>query len=390
MRPGLPEPLDALTARGRLTLVAALLLLGLGLWWHYPVLAGLGGLLAVLVGAELVACSRAPRVGVRRAVEPRVVVRGESCRGHLTLTGRQRAGLARLDVADQVDGQRVPVSLLRETGQDTSVDYDIPTSRRGLIDVGPLHVRRSGLTGMATRSAEAGDVVQVRVLPRRIPLTAMAPGHRRAVNAGGDAIEHGGTDLVGLHEYTVGDDLRRLHWPTSARTGTLMVREDADPSEPHVFVLLDDRARSYPDVSVAFEEAVELAHALCHAAIEGGHPLRFRTASGRAEVDVAGRDAGHPSAEAERLAWLLAEIQPTDDLALADLGTRDLDVFTAVTGPAADLTDVALAAAVALSQYVLVVDAAPTKTVEQRAGLVLLRGPTSTELAAAWDRTVAR
>lgn len=381
----LPEPLATLTPRGRLTLVLALVLLGLGLWWRYPVLAGLGGLLVLLVLAEVAACHRAPRVVVRREVEPRVVVRGDGCHGHLTLSGRPRTGLARLDVADQVDGERVPVPLA-----DERVGYPIPTSRRGLVDVGPLHVRRSGLTGMAARSAEAGEVVQVRVLPRRIPLTGMAPGHRRAVNAGADAIEHGGTDLVGLHEYTVGDDLRRLHWPTSARTGTLMVREDADPSEPHVFVLLDDRTASYPGAGTEFEEAVELAQALCRAAVEAGHPLRFRTASGLADVDVPGRDAGHASAEAEHLEWLLAEIQPGADPVLADLGTRDLDVFTAVTGRGADLTDLALAAAAAQSQYVLLVDPDPARGVEQRAGLVLLRGRTSAELAAAWERTVAR
>lgn len=388
MARALPEPLAVLTPRGRLTLLAALVLLGLGLWWHYPVLAGLGALLAALVLAELAACYGAPRVEVRREVEPRVVVRGESCHGRLRLTGRPRTGLARLDVADQVDGRRVPVALPRG-GDGSGVGYDIPTSRRGLVDVGPLHVRRSGLTGMAARSAEAGEVLQVRVLPRRIPLSGIAPGHRRAVNAGGDAIEHGGTDLLGLHEYTVGDDLRRLHWPTSARTGTLMVREDADPSEPHVFVLLDDRAASYPDPA-EFEEAVELAHALCHAAAEAAHPLRFRTASGLAEVEVAGRDAGRHSPEVEHLEWLLAEIQPTDQPALADLGTRDLDVFAAVTGRSADLADLALAAAVALGRYVLVVDPAPTRGVEQRAGLVLLRGRTSSDLAAAWERTVAR
>lgn len=389
MARALPEPLAALTPRGRLTLLAALALLGLGLWWHYPVLAGLGGILTALVLAELAACYGTPRVVVRREVDPRVVVRGASCRGELRLAGRPRTGLARLDVADQVDGRRVPVALPRGAG-DTGVGYDIPTSRRGLVDVGPLHVRRSGLTGMASRSAEAGEVLQVRVLPRRIPLTGMAPGHRRAVNAGGDAIEHGGTDLVGLHEYTVGDDLRRLHWPTSARTGTLMVREDADPSEPHLFVLLDDRAASYPGPGAEFEEAVELAQALCHAAVAAGNPLRFRTASGLAEVDVAGRDAGLRSPEAEHLEWLLAEIQPVEEPALADLGTRDLDVFAAVTGRDADLPDLALAAASAISQYVLLVDPAPAAGVEQRAGLVLLRGRTSTDLAAAWERTVAR
>ena len=80
------------------------------------------------------------------------------------------------------------------------------------------------------------------MLPRRIPvLDAGGTGARRRRR---QRLELGGTDLVGLHEYTMGDDLRRLHWATSARTGTLMVREDADPAEPHVCVLLDDRAAS--------------------------------------------------------------------------------------------------------------------------------------------------
>jgi len=387
-------PLAALTPRGRLTLAAALLLGGLGLWWRYPVLAGIGILLLVLVLAELVACHRPPRLDIRREVEPRLVVRGDACRGHLRLSGRPRTGLARLSVADQVDGQLIPIPPVRDDAgrprAGGSADYDIPTSRRGLVDVGPLQVRLAGLTGMATRSAETGDVLQVRVLPRRIPLTGMAPGHRRAVNAGGDALELGGTDLVGLHEYTLGDDLRRLHWATSARTGTLMVREDADPSEPHVFVLLDDRASSYATAAADFEEAVELTDALCRVALEAGHPLRLRTATGRAEVDIPGGDTAHHAAQAEHLAWLLAEIQPEKESELVDLGSRDLDVFAAVTGRTADLTDLALSAAVALSQHLLIVDPDPDREAEQRAGLVLLRGATSTALASAWTRTVAR
>ena len=51
--------------------------------------------------------------------------------------------------------------------------------------------------------------------PRIVPLTSMAMGHRRALTGGDDSAELGGTDLVGLHEYTMGDDLRRLHWATS-------------------------------------------------------------------------------------------------------------------------------------------------------------------------------
>ena len=122
-----------------------------------------------------------------------------------------------------------------------------------------------------------------------------------------ESLELGGTDLVGLHEYTVGDDLRRLHWATSARTGTLMVREDADPAQPHVCVLLDDRQQSYahPD---DFEEAVELAAALCRVAVEAGDPLRLRTSSGRHDLTVPGSTTRHLPREGLELEWLLAEI----------------------------------------------------------------------------------
>ncbi|MDT0202776.1 DUF58 domain-containing protein [Nocardioides sp. AE5] len=382
--------LTALTARGRWVLPSGLLLTAAGIGWRYPVLIGLGTVLVVLVVAELVAIHHAPALGVRRVVSPEVVTRNEPCCGSLHLAGRRRGGLVHTDAADQVDGRLVPVRLREHDGEaGTRVDYDIPTNRRGLVDVGPVQVRRTGLSGMATTLQPAGDVVQVRVLPRRIPIAGLAPGHRRAVNATGNSLEFGGTDLVGLHEYTVGDDLRRLHWPSSARTGTLMVREDADPSEPHVFVLLDDRASSHRDADW-FEECVEVADALCRAAITAGSPLRLRTASGRHEIDVPGSHAGHPSPDARELEWLLAEVQLHDDPALADLGTRDLDVLLVVTGAAADLAEVTLAGAPALSTTLLVLDPTPTVTVESRASTTLLRGRSSADLASAWERTVAR
>lgn len=383
-------PLADLTLRGRLVLPFATLVAAAGVWWRYPVLVGIGVVLVVVVVAELVSVRRAVHLAVRREVHPRVVVRHEECRGTLHLTGRRRIGLARVEAADLVDGALVPVRLVDDReAKETRVDYDVATTRRGLVEVGPVQLRRVGLTGMAARSERTGDVVHVRVLPRRIPLAGMAPGHRRAVNATGNSLEFGGTDLVGLHEYTVGDDLRRLHWPTSARTGTLMVREDADPSEPHVFVLLDDRASSHP-TEESFEDSVELVDALCRAAVEAGSPVRFRTATGSEEVDVPAVRPGEASVDAQALEWLLAEIQTSPDPQLADLGTRDLDVFIAVSGSSCDIDEVALAAGSALTPSVLLLDPAPSVAVESRASLLLLRGRTSLDLASTWDRAVAR
>lgn len=378
----------ASTGRGRACVVLGALLLGAGLSWRYPLVAGLGGCLFALVLAEVVAVLAARRVEVRRTVSPRVVLRHGSCEGRLVVLGRRRRGLVRLDVADRVDGTLVPVPLPDQLGPERTggeAVYEIPTPRRGLVTVGPVQVRLAGLTGMAARSTESGSSDEVRVLPRRVPLTSMMPGHRRAAAGGDDSLEVGGTDLVGLHEYGMGDDLRRLHWATSARSGTLMVREDAEPSEPHVCVVLDDRASAYLGDGDLFEEAVELAAALCRTAADAGHPLAMHTASGRAEVAVPGSATRRPRSEQQDLDWLFAEIELTGSIHRADLTTRDLDIAIAVTGAGADLAEVGLALGEAPTRVVAVVDPAPLVSAHQANGLLVLRGASSVSLALLWD-----
>ncbi len=380
------------TGRGRATLVLGAVLLGAGLSWSYLVVAGLGGCLILLVVAELVAVLAARPVTVEREIEPRVVVRQGLCEGRLQVRGRRRRGLVRLDVADRVQATLVPVTLPDRLGPDAqgaTVTYPIPTPRRGLVDVGPVQVRLAGLTGMAARSTESGSLDQVRVLPRQVPLRAMMPGHRRSVAGGDDSIELGGTDLIGLHEYTMGEDLRRLHWATSARTGTLMVREDAEPSEAHVCVLLDDRASGYLGDDDLFEEAVEIAAALCRTGVDAGSPVRLHTGSDRSQVLVPGSANRRPRREQQELDWLLAEIDLTGSLSRVELNGRDLDVAVAVTGPGADLRELALALGDAPTRVLVVVDPAPLVGAHQEAGLLVLRGATSVSLAMLWDEAAA-
>ncbi|QCW49967.1 DUF58 domain-containing protein [Nocardioides dongxiaopingii] len=389
------------TGRGRAMLALGLVLLVAGTAWGYLLVAGLGGCLVLLVLVEVTAVLSARRVAVERTIEPAVVVRQGRCEGTIAVRGRRRRGLVRLDVADRVQGTLVPVALPdradeveeadRVAGEPTvRVRYQVPTPRRGLVDVGPVQVRMAGLTGMAARSAEHGRVDQVRVLPRRIPLGAMMAGTRRSLSGGDDAHELGGTDLVGLHEYAMGDDLRRLHWATSARTGTLMVREDAEPSEAHVTVLLDDRASSYLGDENLFEEAVELAAALCRSGIEAGSPVRLHTTSDRHEVRVPGSVGGRPRREHQELDWVLAEIDLTGPSTQVELHGRDLDVAVGVTGPGADLHLLGLALGTAPTRVLAVVDPAPLVGAHQEAGLLVLRGATSVTLALGWDEAVER
>lgn len=398
---------SALTSRGRVVGLLALALLAGGVGWRYPVLAGLGGCLLALVLAELVVALTSPGVTVQRVVAPQVVVRHDPCQATLRLSGRV-SRLVHVEAADHVDGEVVPVPL--RAGAST-VDYPVPTPRRGMIPVGPLRVRRVARWGTAATTAEVGQVTWVRVLPRRVPVDPMSLGHRRTVVGGDDSLEHGGTDLVGLHEYVMGDDLRRLHWATSARTGTLMVREDAEPSEPHVCVLLDDRADSYdsdtgPASGTAsgtasgsavshgrqpaqFEEAVELAAALCRVTTEAGHPLRFATCSGRHSVTVPGSRTRTPTREAGELEWLLAEITVTEVVDQPH-GLVNLDVAVAVTGPHADLPSLATDLRDAQTGLAAVVDPRPLVAAGSEAGLLVIRGASSTALAQQWGLVMGR
>src|SRR5690606_25094747 len=154
--------------------------------------------------------------------------------------------------------------------------------RRGEIAFGPLTLHRYALADLAEVRQTYGERTTVLVEPRILDALSLPAGTRRGHIGADERIAHGGTDLTGLREYLPGDDLRRLHWATSARRGSLMVREDADPSAPHLSVLLDDRTDSYD--GDGFEEAVDVAASLLATAAESRSPSRIVTFSGSVDV----------------------------------------------------------------------------------------------------------
>jgi uncharacterized protein (DUF58 family) len=90
-----------------------------------------------------------------------------------------------------------------------------------------------------------------------------------------------GLDFFGLREYEVGDDLRRVHWRSTARTGELMLRQDEMPWESRSTILLDTRPSTHSGES--FERAVEVAASLATAMCRGRRQVRFLTTGG---VDI--------------------------------------------------------------------------------------------------------
>jgi len=158
---------------------------------------------------------------------------------------------------------KVVVNVRRLPGAGTrSLDIALDTRRRGMVTFGPVLVRRVDPFGLVSSTVRLSATDILRVRPRAHPLgappavPARDPDGRTADGAAGGVIFHG------IREYVAGEDLRFVHWPSSARMGVLMVREHVEPSEPASIVVLDTRPSAYPPGEAGaqdFEEAVDVA-----------------------------------------------------------------------------------------------------------------------------------
>jgi uncharacterized protein (DUF58 family) len=328
-----------LTPRGTGALLAGPALLGAGFAFGYPELAVLGcaALLAVGLAAGYVLLR--PRLRVARTADPDRVMRGEPSRVTLTVANAGRARPATLVAYDRCGATDVPVPLLRlRPGRDTVVEYPVPTDRRGVVEVGPLRVVRRDPLGLAVLARTHGGSSRVWVYPRVHPLAAVPVGVVRSLDGRIDRVPHGSITFDTLREYVVGDELRHVHWRTTARIGELMVREHVDTSLPRLVVLLDDRSAAHPAPAGggspdSFEAACEAAASVVVAAHRADLPLALVLVSG----EVVGGD-GRRGAGTGRFLDLLAEAVPVPGgelaAATARLRQRRLgDTLVYLTGP---------------------------------------------------------
>ncbi len=255
------------TPRGLALVGGGAILIGAGFAFGYPELTVLGA--AALLAAAWAVGDGAwqPRLSVARGVEPDRVSRGEPCVQTLVVRNRSRVRSATLVAHDSCGGRPVPVPLIRlRPARDTTVSYPVPTGRRGVVRIGPLSVTRRDPLGLLGTSRTHGGTAQVWVHPRTHPLRAVPVGIARSLDGRVDRVPNGSITFDALREYVIGDELRRVHWRTTARVGELMVREYVDTSLPRIVVLLDDRDAAYPDPD-GFEAACEAAASVLVAAL---------------------------------------------------------------------------------------------------------------------------
>jgi hypothetical protein len=124
------------------------------------------------------------------------------------------------------------------------MSYPIDGRVRGKHRIGPLSIRTLDPFGMAQSVTTVSDTSTVTVVPAAVPLRKL--GTIGAWSGTGEVRPHalavGGTEDITVREYQRGDDLRRVHWRSTARTGELMVRREEQPWQSRASVLVDTRA----------------------------------------------------------------------------------------------------------------------------------------------------
>ena len=148
-------------------------------------------------------------------------------------------------------------------GEVRQVEYAVRSHLRGRHPLGPLTVVLRDPFGLTNRFAEVGATGDIVVLPRIDPLVGGRPPGN-GVGAEGEIpfmVALHGEDDQSIREYRDGDDLRRIHWPATARTGDLMVRQEDRPARRRAMILLDPRAGAHQGhgASSSFEWAVSAA-----------------------------------------------------------------------------------------------------------------------------------
>lgn len=311
--------------------------------------------IALVAGALVWVATRKPDIGARRVLAPPRPSVGMQARVEVVVANQAAAPTSILNVTDLFDdGRRAARFLLAPLPHDERATgaYRLPTVRRGRYRLGPLTVSIPDPFGLAIASYPVLGAEDVLIIPRLVPLLPIA-ALSRADRGGTPTRGKAGVqadEFMMLREYVIGDELRRVHWRSSARTGSLKVRQDESQHHPGATVLLDTYAGAHS--SDTFEAAVEAAASLCALVQQSGADAELLTSGGertsglRAALDLLAIVKPSPSdalldtaraltqrARARPLVVVIGETPDVDVATLAALGTRTGFVGIVATRP---------------------------------------------------------
>jgi len=222
-----------------------------------------------------------PHLRARREVKERLQV---GVQGRVDVVVEATGNTPTLSINDAFDGGRRAARLLLaplHAGEEARAAYRFPTDRRGRFEVGPLRATVSDPFGLVQGSRHVLGAEHVIVYPRvrdllpppetgGLDLDREQPQVRSRIEPSGE--------FHTLRDYAPGDDLRHVHWRSTARRGHLMMRQNEARRRTPVLVMLYVRPGAHDHAS--FERAVEACASIVTAIDRSGRPVEVMLGTG--------------------------------------------------------------------------------------------------------------
>jgi len=278
-----------ITRSGQIAAIGAVLL-----WVLAYVVAGTAmflfayGAILLLGVSMLIAPRNLKLTGERDGLFPRVQ-EGDRLEVELKLTAKRRMSTFILEerLPERLGKSvRVPITTLA-SGNTVSHYYTLRAGRRGVYQVGPLVAVAGDPLGLSERETVVAEPFELLVHPR-VELVSDRPLTRQfedpPIRPPVSKPWPSGLEFYGMREYVPGDDLRRIVWRASARTGKVMVREAEQGITDKITIILDTNrgthSRDGEGLSESFETGVRVAASLAVRHLREGYEITVQANGG--------------------------------------------------------------------------------------------------------------
>jgi uncharacterized protein (DUF58 family) len=357
---------------------------------HWREVAVLAAACLLVVALSLPFLIGRTRVRVDLRLQPVRVTAGQSVATSVTVTNLAPRRLlpTALEIPVGPVVHRYSVPSLAEGGS-SEENFTIRTERRGVIPVGPVLTRRGDPIGLCSLDVEWTGVTEIMVRPPMVPLDALGAGLLRDLEGvSTEALSQSDLAFHALREYVPGDDLRHVHWRSSAKAmaaggdTNLLVRQYLDTRRSHATVVVDDDLAVWgaPD---DFETAMSVAASLIRRSILDEFDVSF-VCGRRASTGAGGHLALDALCRAE-----LGDLGLVESARRAAAAAHDTSVLFLLSGANAPFNHFQHASAAfppEVRRFALLIDPAATATITDAAGLPVLHVPTKEDAPAllAW------
>jgi len=255
-----------MTTRGRTlaALAASMIIFGRLGGMRELFMAGVAFALLLLIGFGLVWLRRG-RISVRRSVSPARTSVGGQVRVELIVEATGRIGVGPVLLSDHIAADLGPSPKLALPGgmrrRQRGVAYTLVPRMRGRYEIGPVEITHTDPFGAIRRRQKTSGTSKLLVVPSFEEINVLPTATQRIGIVRHSPLVGHGDEFYALRAYQEGDDLRKIHWPTSMRTGDLVIRQEELLAEPRALIVLDTAASKHEGTGpgASLEAAVSAA-----------------------------------------------------------------------------------------------------------------------------------